>query len=64
MKDQARVAEAAMIESVPASEQQIISMLEEKLCKKDESLKHLTVEMMKAQEKAAYYKQIIMKIID
>jgi hypothetical protein len=73
MKNQAREAEAAMreaeaeaamSETVPASAQQTISMLEEQLYKKDESLKNLTMEMMKAQEKVTYYKQIIMKIID
>tara|TARA_R110000824_G_C14983116_1_gene654388 strand:+ start:339 stop:533 length:195 start_codon:yes stop_codon:yes gene_type:complete len=64
MKNQARETEAAMSETVPASAQKTISMLEEQLYKKDESLKHLTMEMMKAQEKATYYKQIIMKIID
>ena len=64
MKNQAREAEAAMSEAVPANEQQIINKLEEQLYKNQESLKHMTSEMMKAQEKALYYKQILMKIID
>jgi len=62
--NKASEAKAAMEMSQPATEQNQLNMLEEKLYKMEESLKHMTIEMMSATDKAAYYKQIIMKIID
>ena len=64
MKNQVVEVEAATRERVTMSGQQLISKLEDQLYKTQEELKRATAEMMKATEKAAYYKNIITKIID
>lgn len=56
--------EAHKVIQSPATEGEQINYLAESLEKSQESLKHMTAEMMRATEKATYYKSIIMKIID